>query len=566
VKFRVRILLGLLGVAVIPLAGIGVAVRSRVGDAIALQYEQRVTALVTVIRHDIERQNRRIAERLDAVTETLAGDNRFRQGLRQGPMEDPYVLDYAEMAMRQSGLDLLQVQTAEGRILSSGHFRNEYDLLEPALPTLLARVAGGLAIVTARRPEATFLALARVDSVRVGTRMLWVVGGIEVDRQFLDGLGAGDAISVTILLPDGGVGDSTTSSPDTAVVRRSTVPFVRSAIGGEGEVGTAGIVVSHSLAPLQAVRRSLDIWFVVALGGAALVAVITAAGLSRRISRPLATLAEQSARIDLERLDVTFATDRSDEVGALARVLDAMAARLRASVRTLRDVERRAAVGDLARQVNHDIKNGLVPIRNVFRHLSDVARTDPDRLAEILRERESTVQSAVEYLERLSTTYASLYPTVEPALLDASAAVGVALRSSVVPDQVVLEVVLAHRLPPIRSDEVALRRILENLVTNAIDSLPPEGGRVRIGTELVSDARGHSVVRLVIADTGRGMTAEELDRAFTDFYTTKDRGTGLGLSIVRRLVNDLGGTLRVQTAPGEGTEFVIDFPVEGGDA
>ena len=196
-SFRARILLGLLAVAVIPLAVLGVAVRSRVGDAIASQYEERVTALVTVIRHDIDRQDRSIAERLDAVTAALAGDDRFRQGLRQGPMDDPYVLDYAERAMRQSGLDLLQVQNAEGRILSSGHFRNEYDLLEPALPTLLARVPGGLALVSGRRPEATFLALARVDSVRVGSRMLSVVGGIEVDRQFLDGLGSGDAIAVT---------------------------------------------------------------------------------------------------------------------------------------------------------------------------------------------------------------------------------------------------------------------------------------------------------------------------------------------------------------------------------
>jgi signal transduction histidine kinase len=566
VSFRVRILLGLLAVAVIPLAALGVAVRSRVGDAITSQYEQRVTALVTVIRHDIERQNRRIAERLDAVTAALAGDNRFRQGLRRGPMEDPYVLDYAEVAMRQSGLDLLQVQNAEGRILSSGHFRNEYDLLEPALPTLLARVPGGLALVSARRPEATFLALARVDSVRVGTRTLSVVGGIEADREFLDGLGSGDAVSVTLLLPDSSAMDAASSSLDTAIVRRSTVPFVHTAIGWEGEVGTAGIVVSHSLHPLQAVRRSLDIWFAVALGGATLVAILTAAGLSRRISQPLATLAEQSARIDLERLDVRLATDRSDEVGALARVLDAMATRLRASVRTLRDVERRAAVGDLARQVNHDIKNGLVPIRNVFRHLSDAARTDPDRLAEIMRERESTVQSAVEYLERLATTYASLYPTLEPTWVDVNAAVGGALRSSAVPDHAVLELVLADGLPPIRSDEVALRRILENLLTNAVDSLPANGGRVRIETELVSDAQGRSVVRLAIADTGRGMTAEELDRAFTDFYTTKDRGTGLGLSIVRRLVNDLGGTLRVKTEPGEGTQFVLDLPSEGAEA
>jgi signal transduction histidine kinase len=565
VRFRSRILLGLLAVAVIPLAALGVAVRKRVGDVLAVQYEQRVAALVGVIRHDIERQDRRIAERLDAVTAALAADNRFRQGVRRGAADDPYVLDYAGAAMEQSGLDMLQLQSAEGRILSSGHFRNEYDLLEPALPALLSRTPGGLALVEARRPEATFLALARADSVRVGTRTLSVVGGIEVDREFLDGLGGGGAVSVTLVLPDGG-DETTATAGDTAVVRRYTLPFVRTAIGSAGEAGTARIEVAHSLEPLRTVRRALDTWFAVALGGAAVVAILVAAGLSRRISQPLASLAEQSARLDLERLDVGFATDRGDEVGELARVLDGMAARLRASVRTLREVERRAAVGDLARQVNHDIKNGLVPIRNVFRHLTDVARDDPERLADVMRERASTVQSAVEYLERLATTYAALYPTLEPAPIDVNAVVSRVLRSSAVPEHAALDVRLADHLPAIRADEIALRRVLENLLTNAAESLPARGGRVRVATDVTSDAAGRSLVRLAVADSGRGMTAAELERAFADFYTTKERGTGLGLSIVRRLVNDLGGTLRVETEPGSGTQFVIDFPSLGAKA
>jgi two-component system sensor histidine kinase HydH len=61
-------------------------------------------------------------------------------------------------------------------------------------------------------------------------------------------------------------------------------------------------------------------------------------------------------------------------------------------------------------------------------------------------------------------------------------------------------------------------------------------------------------VRLTVADTGRGMTREELDHAFDDFFTTKPGGTGLGLSVVRRLVADLSGTLRVQTEPGAGSQ------------
>lgn len=565
-RFRTRILLGLLTVAVVPLGALGVAVRTRVTDAITVQYEQRVTALLAVIRHDFERQNRRIAERLDAVTAALAADNRFRQGVRRGATDDSYVLDYAGLAMDQSGLDLLQIQSPEGRILSSGHFRNEYDLLEPALPALLARVPGELALVAGRRPEAPFLALARVDSVSVGMRMLSIVGGVEVDREFLDGLGSGGDVSVALVLPEAGGADAATASGDTAIVRRYTLPYVRTAIGQEGEIGTARIEVAHSLEPLRLVRRSLDRWFAVAVAGAALVALLIAAGLSRRIGKPLADLADQSARLDLERLDVRFATERRDEVGALARVLDAMASRLRTSVRSLREAERRAAVGDLARQVNHDIKNGLVPIRNVFRHLTGVARNDPDRLAEVMREREGTVQSAVEYLERLATTYAALYPSLRPTRLDVNSVVGRAVRSSALPEHVALDIHLGDGLPPIRSDEVALRRILENLLSNAVDSLPADGGSIRLATELAGDPAGRPVVRLTVADTGVGMTADALDRAFADFYTTKERGTGLGLSIVRRLVNDLGGTLRVQTEPGAGTQFVIDFPSDGAAA
>ena len=63
-----------------------------------------------------------------------------------------------------------------------------------------------------------------------------------------------------------------------------------------------------------------------------------------------------------------------------------------------------------------------------------------------------------------------------------------------------------------------------------------------------------------MADTGRGMTADEAGRIFTDFYTTKEHGTGLGLSIVRRLVMDLDGMVGLESAPGKGTRFTIDIP------
>src|SRR5256886_5471307 len=103
-------------------------------------------------------------------------------------------------------------------------------------------------------------------------------------------------------------------------------------------------------------------------------------------------------------------SDRSDEIGALSRLLGAMTERLRAGAARLREAERRLAMGDLARQVNHDIKNGLIPIRNVFRHLGQAAGDSPDRLAAAFRDRQATVESSISYLENLASNYARLYP------------------------------------------------------------------------------------------------------------------------------------------------------------
>jgi signal transduction histidine kinase len=102
-----------------------------------------------------------------------------------------------------------------------------------------------------------------------------------------------------------------------------------------------------------------------------------------------------------------------------------------------------------------------------------------------------------------------------------------------------------------------LRRIVENLVSNAIDSLDGKGGTVTVTTE-----QGSGVVRIAVADTGRGMSKAELDRAFNDFYSTKPGGTGLGLSIVRRLVLDSSGSLKVETEPGKGSTFVVELPAQ----
>ena len=557
-SFRARVLAGFGVVVLVPLVVFGVRVRADMADRLTAEYQRRVASLAAVIRADLSRDSAGIAARLDALKEAIAMDNKFRRAALEG-VERAYLLDYAGSAMRFTGLSMLLIQDDQGRIISSGHFRNEYDRLEPDLPRLLAVAPGGMALVEARTAEAALLALARVDSLRLGGRRFTLVGGVAVDSSFLARLAPDSELTVSPALPS-----DTLVRVDTAahVVSALAVPFV--ALGDSARLREARIVVTHSLAPLVALRRRVDVAFVAAALLTAAIALLLASWLSSLISRPLGELARRTAEIDMERLDVTFESARGDEIGMLTRLLGAMTERLRAGAAKLREAERRIAVGDLARQVNHDIKNGLIPIRNVVRHLLDAARAGPDQLAAAWRDRQATVESSVSYLEQLATNYARLYPqpgrtpcNVNDAVRETIRRVGDASRGE-------LRTELADELPAVQTDPVVLRRILENLVGNALDSLESRPGTVTVLTARAAGADdGRPAVRITVADTGKGMSREELNRAFDDFYTTKPGGTGLGLSIVRRLVLDANGALRVETEPGGGSKFIVELPGEG---
>ncbi|PYP67864.1 MAG: hypothetical protein DMD36_14160 [Gemmatimonadetes bacterium] len=561
--FRTRILLGFGVVLLVPLVVFGLPIRALMANRLTAEYGRRVASLVGVIRTDLEQESAGIAGRLHALRDAIAGDNRFRAAALQGGNR-AYLLDYAGDAMRLAGLAMLQIQDDSGRIVSSGHFRNEFDRLEPDLPRLLAAAPGGMALVQARTPEGPVVALARVDSLRLGGlggKRFTLVGGVAVNSAFVARLARDSELTVSVAVPP-----DTLARIDsgTQVVGELAVPFVAEEDPGEGRLVPARIVVTHSLASLAALRRGVDRWLLAAVAVSGGIALLLGGWLSSRISRPLSRLAEQTSEIDMDRLDVAFASDRNDEIGSLTRLLGAMTERLRTGAARLREAERRIALGDLARQVNHDVKNGLIPIRNVFRHLVQAAREGPEGLAAAFHDRQGTVESGISYLESLAGNYARLYPQPASEPCDVNEAVRETVRRLGDAGRAELRTELADNLSPVRTDRLVLRRILENLVGNALDSLESRPGAVTVSTACgaADGADGVPAVRIVVADTGKGMRREELDRAFEGFYTTKPGGTGLGLSIVRRLVLDAGGALRVETEPGAGSKFIVELPAD----
>ena len=546
-SFRSRLLIAFALAAIIPLGLLAYGVRRQLTTRLVAQHEQRVEGLARVVERDLQLESASVAARLASIARALRTDDRFRLGDRA------YVLDWGEQAMRTSGLSMLQLHDADGRIVSSGHFRNEYDRLQPELPRLV-RAAAGAVLLRARAPEGPFLALARVDSVVLGDRRFDLVGGVRVDSAFLRRSAVEDGLAVSLETPVDSVRAGSALGNNVAdVVAAVELPYTDV---DSMRIASATLRIAYTIPELETLRRDVDRWF---LGAMALVvtgAVLLAAWLSSRLSGPLTNLAQAMSSIDLDSPDLAIAAGRDDEVGTLARRLGSLSTRLRASAARLRQAERRATVGDMARQVNHDIKNGLIPIRNVLRHLVQVQEQEPQQLASVFAERRATLESSVGYLDTLARNYARLTPRVDHRAVDVNGIVQDIAASSATAGGVNLRTRLSDGLPRANGDPIIVRRIIDNLVRNAVESIDGRGGDVTITT-----ARTRAgAVMISVDDTGRGMSEEELSRAFDDFFTTKPDGTGLGLSVVRRLTADLHGSVRVESAPGKGTTFTIELP------
>jgi signal transduction histidine kinase len=118
---------------------------------------------------------------------------------------------------------------------------------------------------------------------------------------------------------------------------------------------------------------------------------------------------------------------------------------------------------------------------------------------------------------------------------------------------------LSTTMPLIEADELQIEQVLHNLLRNAVEAMP-EGGTLRLGTAV----RAGGYAEISIQDTGPGIPAEDRDRIFQSFYTTKIKGTGLGLTIVQRVLKNHGGEILVEQPDAGGTRVVVRLPISAG--
>ncbi len=574
-SIRLRTFTVILIAALLPLILLGVALRRTAGEGIVTLDEQRVDALVGVLDQRIRARDIELHDRLAALRDVAADDQGLAlavAGLRE---RAAWPEEFVALSRRLAGLDLLVLLGGDGHPIASAAadpaWTSEFD--GRGVRGALRGVEGGLGLLSL----GDALALVRLDSLRIAGELLTLIGGRAVTTTGLAELSGGD-VSLSLVYHGGALstdadlrdileqaGQDRLSSPeflvpqDVYLVRAVSFPRVRSATNAIRPTPLplvpATLLLTHPLRGRDDLLAAIDLRFAAITVAAVLLAVLAATLLATRLTRPLRDLAGRAESLDLDHLDIDFPSESNDEVGTLASVLESMRIRLHNSVDRLRATERRALLGDLARQVNHDLRNGFLPIRNVIHHLDRVARDEPEKLPEVFLERERTLEMSLAYLEKLAVSWTRHAQQRDPVLHDVratAAALADHYRGR-------LLVRTSEECLMVKADPVALRRILENLLRNAFDATAVgDAPDAAVHLELGRDDDGR--VRLSVHDTGEGMTENEQARAFDMFHTTKPGGTGLGLSIVRRLVGDLGGELAMTSVKGAGTTVTVHVP------
>jgi two-component system nitrogen regulation sensor histidine kinase NtrY len=230
-----------------------------------------------------------------------------------------------------------------------------------------------------------------------------------------------------------------------------------------------------------------------------------------------------------------------------------------------------AAWRDVARRLAHEIKNPLTPIQlsaeRLKRHFSDAPEPTRRLVDECARAIVAEVESLKSLVDEFSQFARMPAPKAVPTDLNALLADALALYTGLL-THATIELTAAADLPPVRLDGEQVRRVVINLVDNAIEALSEarETGRMSKdvpGVISIDTAyhEAHGVVRLRVADNGPGLPAGDRSKLFMPYYSTKGRGSGLGLAIVRRIIAEHGGSIEAADNTPQGTCFTIELPV-----
>lgn len=222
--------------------------------------------------------------------------------------------------------------------------------------------------------------------------------------------------------------------------------------------------------------------------------------------------------------------------------------------------QRLAAIGETAAMVGHDLRNPLQAMTGtvyVVKKLIESPKVEEKKeAAELL----NTLDEQVGYMEKIVSDLQNYSGpvAVEPIELDLTNLMNDILTNARLPENIETKVTASEETARVTVDPVLMRRILVNLVTNAVQAMP-EGG-----TLTVTASKRSNLLAVAVQDSGVGIQPENLEKIFTPFFTRKAKGQGLGLAVCKRLVEAQGGMITVKSDPGHGSTLTFTVPTKRG--
>jgi signal transduction histidine kinase len=226
----------------------------------------------------------------------------------------------------------------------------------------------------------------------------------------------------------------------------------------------------------------------------------------------------------------------------------------------LKDTERLAAIGQTAGMVGHDLRNPLQTIiGELFLAKGELESLPNGDVKSNLQESIRVIEEQAAYMDKIvSDLQAFVRPVkIEKAPINLKELVDSVLLSVNLPVNIALKKQVHRNLTEIHADSQLLKRVLINLVTNAVQAMP-DGGILTLRSETASSA---GQVSVTVEDTGVGIPEKIKPKIFTPLFTTKPRGQGFGLAVCKKVIEAHGGEISFESTEGEGAKFTIKFPI-----
>jgi nitrogen fixation/metabolism regulation signal transduction histidine kinase len=290
-----------------------------------------------------------------------------------------------------------------------------------------------------------------------------------------------------------------------------------------------------------------------------LIAGVIALFITNRVTRSFLLISEKMKEVNLGKTNEEVEWKRNDEIGGLVREYNKMVKKLEVSAEALARSEREGAWREMARQVAHEIKNPLTPMKLSIQFLQKAIDNNSPNVKELTGNVAKTLVEQIDHLSKIAFDF-SQFANIGNTNVE-TFDINEVIRSLDNLYKTSHEGELKLKTVPgkvmVRADKTQMNRLFTNLIQNAIEAC---NGRDRCTIEL-NEVQVDGVVQISVKDNGEGIPNEMQSKIFVPNFTTKSSGTGLGLAMCKGIAEQAGGRIWFETAKGEGSTFYVELPV-----